>query len=93
MQKEIHQARVDNDNLELQDREFYEELDKQLRKSYGEFASKIFKDFDESEIDEADSTDLTIAPRLGDIYRLATSGASQKDVDKLYKQIVSQSFR
>ena len=93
LQKEIHQARVDNDNLELQDREFYEELDKQLRHSYGEFASKVFKDFDESEIEEADSTDLTIAPRLGDIYRLATSGASQKDVDKLYKQIVSQSFR
>lgn len=93
LQKDIHQARVDNDNLELQDREFYEELDKELRKSYGEFASKVFKDFDESEIEEADSTDLTVAPRLGEIYRLATSGASQKDVDKLYRDIVKQSFR
>ena len=93
LQKEIHKLRKENDKAELSDTEFYESLDKKLRESYGEFASKIFKDFDASEIEEADSTDLTIAPRLGDIYRLATTGAKQKDVDKLYQKIVKDSFR
>ena len=93
LQKEIHTARVENDNAELSDMEVYDALDKKLRASYGEFASKIFKDFDSSEIDEADSTDLTIAPRLGDIYRLATTGAKQKDIDKLYAKIIKDSFR
>jgi len=67
-------------------------LDERLRENYGVFASKIFKDFDSSEIEEADSTDLTIAPRLGELYRLATTGASQKEVDKLYAKIVKDSF-
>ena len=55
--------------------------------------SKIFKEFDVEEIEEADSTDLTIAPRLGELYRLATTGAKQKDIDKLYAKIVKDSFR
>ena len=93
LQKEIHELRVSNDESEKEDREFYEKLDTQLRESYGEFASKIFEDFDASEIDEADSTDLTIAPRLSELYRLAMSGASQKDIDKLYKKIIKDSFR
>lgn len=93
LQKEIHSLRVENDNAELEDKDFYEELEQELRASYGKFASNIFQDFDESEIDEADSTDLTIAPRLGEIYRLATTGASQKEIDRLYKQIVTESFR
>ena len=93
LQKQIHQVRVENDEAELTDKDFYDNLDSELRKSYGQFASKIFKDFDESEIEEADSTDLTIAPRLGEIYRMATSGASQKEIDKAYKKIVTESFR
>ena len=60
---------------------------------YGEFASKIFEDFDPSEIEEADQTDLTIAPRLSELYRLATTGVKQKEVDKLYKKIIQDSFR
>lgn len=93
LQKEIHELRVLNDEAEKEDREFYEELDQTLRNNYGEFASKIFKDFDASEIEEADSTDLTIAPRLGELYRLATSGCKQKDIDKLYSKIIQESFR
>jgi len=93
LQKEMHEVRIQNDEAEKEDREFYEELDKTLRMNYGEFASKIFKDFDADEIDEADSTDLTIAPRLGELYRLATSGCKQKDIDKLYSKIVQESFR
>ena len=53
----------------------------------------IFADYDPSEMDEADSTDLIVASRLGDLYRLATTGAKQKEIDKLYKQIVKDSFR
>lgn len=92
IQKRIHELRRTNDEVEKENREFYESLDKKLRDAYGEFASKIFEDFKPSEIDEADSTDLTIAPRLGDLYRLSTTGAKQKEVDKLYAQIVKDSF-
>jgi len=93
LQKRIHEVRIKNDEAEKQDREFYEKLDTQLRENYGEFASKIFKDFKPSEMEEADSTDLTIAPRLGELYRLATTGCSQKDIDKLYAKIVKDSFQ
>jgi len=93
LQKQIHALRRENDEAEKEDREFYEQLDEDLRSCYGEFASKVLKDFTPDMIEEADSTDLTIAPRLGDLYRLSTSGASQKDIDKLYKQIIQDSFR
>ena len=93
LQKEIHELRVLNDEAEKEDREFYEELDEELRASYGEFASKIFSNFDKDEIEEADTTDLTIAPRLSELYRLATTGAKQKEIDKLYAQIIKDSFR
>jgi len=93
LQKEIHQLRRDNDEAEKEDMEFYEELDEKLRMNYGEFASKIFEDFDPSEIEEADSTDLTIAPRLSELYRLAMTGAKQKEIDKLYAKIIKDSFR
>lgn len=93
LQKRIHQLRRENDESEKEDMVLYEELDEELRKCYGEFASKIFKDFDASDIDEADSTDLTIAPRLGELYRLATTGCKQKDIDKLYAKIIKDSFR
>ena len=42
---------------------------------------------------KADETDLLIAPRLDELYRLATSGAKQKDVDKLYQKIIKSSFQ
>ena len=93
LQKKIHSLRKANDEAEKEDREFYEDLDNQLRESYGEFASKIFEDFDPSEIEDADSTDLTIAPRLSELYRLSTTGAKQKEIDKLYAKIVKDSFR
>ena len=93
LQKRIHELRVKNDEAEKEDREFYEDLDQQLRDSYGEFASKIFENFNPSEIEEADSTDLTIAPRLGELYRLSTTGCKQKEIDKLYAKIVKDSFR
>ena len=93
LQKEIHDLRKVNDDAEKEDRAFYEELDEQLRSCYGEFASKIFEDFDPSEIEEADQTDLTIAPRLSELYRLATTGVKQKEVDKLYTKIIQDSFR
>ncbi len=93
LQKEIHQVRKANDDVELENRKIYEDLDEELRASYGKFASTIFEDFSEDEIDEADSTDLTIAPRLSELYRLATSGCKQKDMDKAYQKIVKESFR
>ncbi len=93
LQRQIHDLRRENDELEKDDKEFYGDLDEELRLCYGEFASKIFKEFDVEEIEEADSTDLTIAPRLGELYRLATTGAKQKDIDKLYAKIVKDSFR
>ena len=93
LQKKIHNLRKENDDAEKEDREFYETLDKKLRASYGEFASKVFENFDADEIDEADSTDLTLAPRLGEVYRLAMTGAKQKEIDKLVQKIVKDSFR
>ena len=93
LQKKIHELRKSNDEAEKEDRDFYEDLDHQLREAYGEFASKIFEDFDADEIEEADTTDLTIAPRLSELYRLSTTGAKQKEVDKLYAKIVKDSFR
>jgi len=93
IQKKIHEARKENDKQELADKEFYDKLEEELKKSYGEFASLIFSDFTMEDLDDADSTDLTIAPRLGDLYRLATTGAKQKEIDKLYKQIIKDSFR
>ena len=55
--------------------------------------SKVFEDFNKEEIEEADSTDLTIAPNLSNLYRLALSGAKQKDVDTAYQKIIKESFR
>lgn len=92
LQKRIHELRKANDEVEKANMDTYEDLDKKLRDAYGEFASKIFEDFNPSEIDEADSTDLTIAPRLSELYRLSTSGAKQKEVDKLYSKIIKDSF-
>lgn len=94
LQKKLHDKKRELDEIQLDDREFAEELDEKLRQCYGEFASKIFEDFTKTDFEEyADSTDLTIAPRLSELYRLATSGASQKDVDRAYQNIIKDSFR
>ena len=93
LQKKIHELRVSNDEAEKEDRLFYEELDNELRKSYGEFASKIFSTFEVDDIEEADSTDLTLAPRLSEVYRLATTGVKQKEIDKAVQKIIKDSFR
>ena len=93
LQKEIHSLRKANDDMELSDRATYEELDEELRQSYGEFASKIFENFSKDDIDEADSTDLTLAPRLGEVYRLATTGVKQKSIDEAVQKIIKDSFQ
>ena len=94
LQKELHDKRKEYDSIQLDDRESLESIDEKLRNSYAEFASKIFEDFATSEFhDNYDNTDLTIAPRLSELYRLATSGASQKDVDRAYSNIIKDSFR
>lgn len=93
LQKEIHRIRKENDDAELQDRQFYEDLDQELRMSYGKFANAIFEDFDVDEIEEADSTDLTLAPRLSEVYRLATTGVKQKEIDKAVQKIIKDSFQ
>lgn len=93
LQKQIHDLRVEYSEKVKEDKELYEELDDDLNKTYCQFACVILKDFTEDDFDEVDETDLVIAPRLGDLYKLATTGAKQKDVDKLYQKIVKDSFR
>ena len=93
IKKEIHEKRRENDSIELEEKKVFDELEEELKDSYGEFACLIFSDFEMDDLDNADSNDLTIAPRLGDLYRLAMTGAKQKEIDKLYKQIIKDSFR
>ena len=93
LQKHIHELRVQFSEKAKEDEELYIELDDALKDAYCEFAEAIFDDFTKDDFEEADSTDLVIAPQLGDLYRLATTGARQKDVDKLYQKIVQDSFR
>lgn len=93
LQKKIHELRRTNDDAELENRAIYKELDEELRGIYANFASLIFEDFDVNEIEEVDSTDLEIAPRLPELYRLATTGVKQKEIDKAYQKIIKQSFR
>lgn len=93
IQKQIHDLRVEFANKNKENKDLYDELDDKLNKTYCEFAKTIFKDFTDDDFDEVDDTDLVIAPRLGELYRLATSGAKQKDIDKFYQKIVKESFR
>ena len=94
LQKKIHQLTRENDSMSDEDKKFFEDLDEELRDAYAEFSCKILDGFEFDEFDEnADSTDLTIAPNLGSLYRLALSGASQKEMDKAYKDIIKDSFR
>ena len=94
LQKEIHEVRRESDKLSEDDKKFFENLDQELRDAYAEFGTKVLDKFEFDEFDEfADGTDLTIAPNLGQLYRLAVSGASQKEIDKAYKDIIKNSFR
>lgn len=94
LQKEIHNERRANDKLSDDDNQFFEDLDQELRDAYASFAVKVFDKFEFDEFEEnADSTDLTIAPNLASLYRLALSGASQKELDKAYKDIIKNSFQ
>ncbi len=93
LQKQIHDLRVEFSEKTKEDKELYDELDEDLKKTYCEFAKTIFKDFSDDDFEEVDETDLVIAPRLGDLYKLATTGAKQKDIDKMYQKIVKDSFR
>lgn len=92
IQKNIHNLRTENDEAELKEIEFYNELDDKLRENYGLLGSLIFENFEVDEIDEADSTDLTLAPNLPSIYRLATTGVKQKDIDKAVQKVIKDSF-
>ena len=93
LQKQIHDLRVEFSEKTKEDKELYDALDEDLKKTYCEFAKTIFKDFSDDDFEEVDETDLVIAPRLGDLYKLATTGAKQKDIDKMYQKIVKDSFR
>lgn len=93
LQRRIHALIKEQDDFRLDNEKFYNDLEDELRVAYGEFASMIFEDFDVDEMDEADSNDLIIAPRLSELYRLAMTGASQKEVDELYQNIIKDSFQ
>lgn len=94
LQKEMHEIRVANDEAELSDKEFIDELNDKLERNYCDFAELIFEDFNPDDFEEyADATDMVIAPRLGELYRLATTGAKQKDIDEAFRKIVQDSFR
>lgn len=93
LQKQIHKVRVEFSDKTKNDKDLYNELDDKLQKTYCKFAVTVLKDFTEEDFEEVDDTDLVIAPRLGDLYKLATTGAKQKDVDKLYQKIVKASFQ
>ena len=93
LQRKIHNLIKEQDDYRLDNEKIYDDLEDELRESYGEFASMIFEDFSRDEIDEADSNDLTVAPRLSELYRLATTGASQKEVDEFYQKIIKDSFQ
>lgn len=93
LQKEMHEIRIANDEAELSDKDFMEEMNDKLEQNYCDFAELIFEDFKSDDFEEADSTDLVVAPRLGELYRLATTGAKQKEIDKAYRKIVQDSFR
>lgn len=93
LQKEIHKVRVEFSELDKGNKDLYQDLDDRLNETYCKFAKLIFKDFTDADFDEVDDTDLLIAPRLDDLYKLACTGAKQKDVDKFYQKIVKASFQ
>ena len=94
IQKELNELKRKANDNQVENRNVGEKLDEMLREAYATFASKIFENFDKDEFEEnAASTDYVVAQRLAELYRLAVAGASQKEVDKAYKDIVKDSFR
>lgn len=93
LQKQIHEIRVEFSEKDKNNKDLWMDLDERLNQTYCEFAKLVLKDFTDEDYDEVDDTDLLIAPRLGDLYKLATTGAKQKDVDKFYQKIVKASFQ
>ena len=93
LQKQMHKVRIDYTENTKGYKDLYMELDDRLNETYCEFAKLIFKDFKDEDFEEVDDTDLLVAPRLDELYRLATSGVKQKDVDKFYQEIIKSSFQ
>lgn len=93
LQKELHKLINDNELSMRNEKDFFKDIDKKLMDTYAEFATLIFDKFEFEEFeDEADSTDLVIAPRLSELYRLCTSGAKQAEVDKVYRNIIKDNI-
>ena len=83
----------DNELSMRNEKDFFKDIDKKLMDTYAEFATLIFDKFEFEEFEEeADSTDLVIAPRLSELYRLCTSGAKQAEVDKVYRNIIKDNI-
>ena len=93
LQKELHKLINDNELSMRNEKDFFKDIDKKLMDTYAEFATLIFDKFEFEEFEEeADSTDLVIAPRLSELYRLCTSGAKQAEVDKVYRNIIKDNI-
>lgn len=94
LQKQLHSIRIENDEADLSDKEFMDKMNDRLKDAYCSFAILIFDKFTSDDFEEyVDSTDMVVAPRLGELYRLATSGAKQNEIDGAYRKIVEDSFR
>ena len=93
LQKELHKLINDNELSMRNEKDFFKDIDKKLMDTYAEFATLIFDKFEFEEFEEeADSTDLVIAPRLSELYRFCTSGAKQAEVDKVYRNIIKDNI-
>lgn len=93
LQKELHKLINDNELSMRNEKDFFKDIDKKLMDTYAEFATIIFDKFEFEEFEEeADSTDLVIAPHLSELYRLCTSGAKQAEVDKVYRNIIKDNI-
>ena len=94
LQKRLHKLINDNELDSRNNKELFNDIDKQLTDTYAEFATVIFDDFKFEEFEEeVDSTDLVIAPRLSELYRLCVSGAKQGEVDKVYRNIIKDTIQ
>ena len=93
IQKNIHSLRKKQTETNKESIKLLQKYNDDLIEVYGSFASLIFNNFDEDEMDEADAVDITVAQRLPELYRLSLTGASQKEMDKAFKEIIKDSFQ
>lgn len=94
IQKKISKLRVDNDEASLANRDKYEEISKDIEATYDEFASKVFKDWNDGEfMEEADGCDYDVAPHLHELYRLSLAGCNQQEIDDAVKKLLTDSFQ